>query len=245
MTPGSLPPLSAKARAMVFAEREILPRPEPERRRAVVRARSVLWQARQSSELLRARAPVVAWWKRGTLAALSLLGATSAYAAWVAFEPVGSRDGGAPGSASAGKGPTVERAAPRTTPAPHSGQAGLPIPRPASADQAGPAQVGSQSIRRPSSAKDRGTSSEELALLDRARRAVVVGDFRAALHGIEKHARSFPKSQLGEEREALRVRALAGAGLSKQAGQAARDFASSYPHSVLLPEPRSDDRTRP
>lgn len=86
---------------------------------------------------------------------------------------------------------------------------------------------------------------EELALLDRARRAVAAGDFRAALQAIEKHARSFPKSQLGEEREALRVRALAGAGLSKKADRAARDFESSYPKSVLVPELQNDDRTPP
>jgi TolA-binding protein len=88
-------------------------------------------------------------------------------------------------------------------------------------------------------------SSEELAQLDKARRAVATGDFRAALQVIEKHARSFPKSQLGEEREALRVRALAGAGHSKKAGQAARDFESSYPKSVLVPELQDDDRTPP
>ncbi|HEU5074471.1 MAG TPA: hypothetical protein VFU02_09865 [Polyangiaceae bacterium] len=93
---------------------------------------------------------------------------------------------------------------------------------------------------RASSTNNQGTSSEELALLDRARRAVGAGDFRAALQVIDKHARTFPKSQLGEEREALRVRALAGAGLSKKAGQAARDFESSYPNSVLVPDLRND-----
>ena len=86
---------------------------------------------------------------------------------------------------------------------------------------------------------------EELALLDRARRAVATGDFRTALQAIEKHARTFPKGQLVEEREALRVRALAGAGLSKKADQAARDFESSYPKSVLVPELQDDDRTAP
>jgi len=86
---------------------------------------------------------------------------------------------------------------------------------------------------------------EELALLDRARRAVAAGDFRAALQVIDRHARSFPKSQLGEEGEALRVSALAGAGLSKKADQAARDFESSYPKSVLVPEVQNDDRTAP
>jgi hypothetical protein len=63
----------------------------------------------------------------------------------------------------------------------------------------------------------------------------VSDDFRLALTLIERHASSFPNSQLREEREALRVRALKGAGLSKQADEAASRFESRYPNSVLAP----------
>lgn len=251
MTPGSLHPLSPKAQTLVSAEREILPRPELERRRAALRARTVLWQARRSAELPRARSALVAWWKRGSLAAFGLLGATSAFAAWIALEPAGSPDGSAPlvGSAaragSAARRPVGERVTPKTTPSDGAGSHSQSAP-PAQASQWSPPQVVSNGTRlRPGSTKDQGTSSEELALLDRARRALGAGDFRAALHGVEKHSRSFPKSQLGEEREALRVRALAGAGLSKKAGEAARDFESSYPNSVLVPDLRNGDRTAP
>lgn len=261
MTPGSLPPLSPKARALVSAEREILPRPELERRRAVLRARTVLWHARQSVELPR-RSALVAWWKRASFAALALLGATSAFAAWIALEPAGSL-GGAPEVASAPQRPVGVRVPPSTR---SSNDAGPGVPSallkpaeraqtsPAAQNESKPAGVAAsatplsrskRSSSQPSSTTRQGTSSEELALLDRARRAVGAGDFRAALQVIEKHARSFPKSQLREEREALRVRALAGAGLSKKAGQAARDFEASYPNSVLVPDLRNGDRTAP
>jgi hypothetical protein len=108
-----------------------------------------------------------------------------------------------------------------------------------------PFSLSKRSRSQPPSANDPSTSHEELALLDRARRAAAAGDFRTALQVIEKHARSFPKSQLGEEREALRVRALRGAGLSAKAGAAARDFESRYPRSVLAPELQKNDRTTP
>lgn len=278
MTPGSLPPLSPKARALLSAEREILPRPELQRRRAALRARTVLWHARGSAELPRARSAVAAWWKRASLAAVAFLGATSAFAAWMAFEPAGSPDDRAPGVASAPRPPGVgwtpagtpaeERAGLRSSsvpPAPASNSSPLPAgalaepgervrtaretpgaAKPTGAPASGtPVSVSKPGRVRNSSTSNPVTSSEELALLDRARRAVGAGDFRAALQVIDKHARAFPKSQLREEREALRVRALAGAGLAKRAGQAARDFESSYPNSVLVPDLRSGDRTAP
>jgi hypothetical protein len=90
-----------------------------------------------------------------------------------------------------------------------------------------------------------GRSSEELRMLDKARRAVVASDFGTALRLIERHVQSFPSSQLSEEREALRIRALQGAGLSRNAGQAARDFESRYPSSVLAPQMNKSGRTGP
>lgn len=278
MTPGSLPPLSPHARALLSAERDILPRSELERRRAALRARTALWHARESVEFPRARSLLVAWWKRASLAAVALLGATSAFAAWVALEPAGSLDGGATVVESAAAPPVVLGVPPRTTslddggrrspsaPGVHESnssppEAGTSVETsdrgqtpPAVQNESEPAAVAAhgtpfsfskRSRPRSSSTNAQGTSSEELALLDRARRAARAGDFRAALLVIERHARSFPKSQLAEEREALRVRALAGAGLSAKAGEAARDFESRYPKSVLAPELQKNDRTTP
>lgn len=78
-------------------------------------------------------------------------------------------------------------------------------------------------------------------MLDSARRALMARNFERALRIIERHARSFPKSTLAEEREALRVRALQGAGRATQANHAAREFESRYPSSVLAPELNKGD----
>jgi hypothetical protein len=46
--------------------------------------------------------------------------------------------------------------------------------------------------------------------------------------------RQFPKGQLAEEREALRVRSLLGAGRMAEGQSAAAAFANRFPRSVLL-----------
>jgi hypothetical protein len=76
---------------------------------------------------------------------------------------------------------------------------------------------------------------EELRLLGRARAAVVRADFAAALPPISEHARRFHEGGLVEEREALRVKALAGLGRHDEARSAADVFARQFPRSVLLP----------
>src|SRR6187549_2570779 len=105
MTPGSLPPLSPQARALLSAEREILPRPELERRRAALRARTAVWHARELAELPGARSALVAWWRRGRVAAFALFGATSAFAAWIALKPLAPLDSRATAAASAAQRP--------------------------------------------------------------------------------------------------------------------------------------------
>jgi hypothetical protein len=52
---------------------------------------------------------------------------------------------------------------------------------------------------------------------------------------VAEHARRFPEGRLGEEREALRVRALAAAGLGAQAKAAGAAFRRRFPRSVHLP----------
>jgi hypothetical protein len=75
----------------------------------------------------------------------------------------------------------------------------------------------------------------ELDLLQRAHGAYTRRDFSVALTLVADHARRFPRSHLAEQREALRVRSLAGAGRAEEARAAATAFAVRFPRSVLLP----------
>jgi hypothetical protein len=75
----------------------------------------------------------------------------------------------------------------------------------------------------------------ELNLLQGAQAAYTRRDFPVALTLIAEHARRFPKGHLAEQREALRVRSLVGAGRTDEAQRAAAAFAIRFPRSVLLP----------
>ncbi|HSS39055.1 MAG TPA: hypothetical protein VLT58_09825, partial [Polyangia bacterium] len=76
----------------------------------------------------------------------------------------------------------------------------------------------------------------ELRLLRRAEAAYVRGDQRATLTLVSEHAQRFPHGRLAEERDALRVQALAECGWPEAARRAATAFAARYPRSVLLPQ---------
>jgi hypothetical protein len=76
----------------------------------------------------------------------------------------------------------------------------------------------------------------ELALLQRAHGAYTRHDYSVALTLVAEHARRFPNGPLAEQREALRVRSLAGAGRTDDARRAAAAFAVRFPRSVLLPQ---------
>jgi len=87
----------------------------------------------------------------------------------------------------------------------------------------------------------------ELGLLEPARRALSQRDYGAALAAVARHQREFPQGELSEERDALRVRALWGAGQKASADRAALDFRKRYPKSGLLswklePAPASSER---
>jgi hypothetical protein len=75
----------------------------------------------------------------------------------------------------------------------------------------------------------------ELELLQRAQAAYAGRDFLGALVVISEHSRRFAGGRLAEEREALRVRSLAGSGHSDEARRAAEAFGERFPRSVLLP----------
>jgi len=78
------------------------------------------------------------------------------------------------------------------------------------------------------------TAREELRLLRQARAAVAREDYTAALPPITEHARRFKDGRLAEEREALRVKALAGLGRTEDARRVAAAFRARFPRSVLL-----------
>ena len=84
----------------------------------------------------------------------------------------------------------------------------------------------------------------ELYLLQRAQSDYASHDFPDALVLIAEHARQFPNGRLAEEREALRVRSLAGAGRGDQARRALTAFAKRFPRSVLLPRLREQAQAR-
>ncbi|HEY8924478.1 MAG TPA: hypothetical protein VIU64_08860, partial [Polyangia bacterium] len=81
----------------------------------------------------------------------------------------------------------------------------------------------------------RAALSDELRVLAPARQAVARRDFGAALAAISEHARRFREGRLAEEREALRVKALAGLGNVKEARAASAEFRRRFPRSALLP----------
>ena len=82
----------------------------------------------------------------------------------------------------------------------------------------------------------------ELYLLQRAQSEYASQDFPDALVLVAEHARRFPNGRLAEEREALRVRSLAGAGRGDQARRALGAFAKRFPRSALLPRLREQAR---
>ena len=87
---------------------------------------------------------------------------------------------------------------------------------------------------RKTSAATLAPTNEELQLLRSARQDVTRGDFAAALAAVGAHARRFRHGSLVEEREALRVKSLAGLGRHEDAQRAAVEFHARFPRSVLL-----------
>ena len=74
----------------------------------------------------------------------------------------------------------------------------------------------------------------ELELMRSAHNAYAAHDYANALVSIGEHAHRFPGGLLAEEREALRVRCLVGAGRTSQARRAVAAFEKRFPRSVLL-----------
>lgn len=124
-----------------------------------------------------------------------------------------------------------------------------PVPSPPAPTRSGetdrPSRSGSAPSARtppralPAPSRTDETRDEALAaesrLVDTARSALAHGDFTAALDAVTNHERRFPSGRLAEEREALRIQALAGAHRDSEARTRAEAFRARYPESFFLP----------
>jgi len=134
------------------------------------------------------------------------------------------------GRAPPARGPTLAASAPPTAISPTAED--LPTPQAASPPVLVPPTPAHSA--RPNG--DVGTT--ELELLARAHAAYTQRDFARAISLVSELNRRFPNGHLAEEREALRIRSLTGAGRAAEAQRAAAAFAVRFPRSVLLSKGR-------
>jgi TolA-binding protein len=78
-----------------------------------------------------------------------------------------------------------------------------------------------------------GQLGRERASLEVARTALTRGDFDAAASALDRHTRDFPRGQLAEERESMRVQVLVGQRRYDQARETAARFRKNFPQSLL------------
>jgi hypothetical protein len=205
-------PLPPEVRALLHLEREIPPLPSTVRARAIARARAAL-----VAGVDRRVTPVPVRRTRWAAAAamLAILGGGVGAAAYQFRARLAS-------------GPEIRplpAPAPAVAPPQRRVKAPAPIieaPQPAEPVVAKPVLSKADAAR------------VELKLLRQARAAVAREDYAAALPPIVEHAHRFKQGRLGEEREALRVKALVGLGRTEDARRAATSFRARFPRSVLL-----------
>lgn len=208
----TVPPLSPETEVLLAHERDIAPVPSSVRDRAMTRARASLRTSGVNTPVI-PRAPTRARWAiaAGMLGFASVAMGAAAYQIRVRWNKP------------AADAPAVPVPPPAV--APVSAKAAPP-----SEPTAGPERV----MSAPRSARVV-VSADELRLLRQARAAVARQDFSGALPPLAEHARRFKDGRMTEEREALRVKALAGLGRTDEARRAAGQFESHFPRSVLLP----------
>jgi hypothetical protein len=210
--------LSPEVRALLDRERAIATQSPMVRARALARARAMSTSTSMPAvAAVFAGAPARRRWVAAA-ALVCILGAAvgaAAYEIRVRLSPLPSDRGAAPAMVGAPSPAAVALASP-------------PIGNPVGDS---PAPRGHGIAPRPKAE----TVREELRLLREARAAVARDDFAAALPRLAEHARRFKDGSLAEEREALRVKALAGLGRIDEARRAAATFGARFPRSVLLP----------
>jgi hypothetical protein len=109
-----------------------------------------------------------------------------------------------------------------------------------------PRHSAAPSAPKPSTAPDDARDlAAELRLIERARSALAAGDAGTALSALREHAAHYARGTLEQEREALWVKALVGAGRFGEARAASQRFAERYPNSTLLDSVNAAVRTIP
>ena len=215
----NLSPLSPHVEALLASHRRILPLAPAVAARALARAAAAAAESPESAVVRRPSPPL---WMMAAAACVVLALGAGAYAARV--WRVGPA---APGATSVAGSPVATKA-----PAP---AAGTKVVKEA------PATVAPRTVRhaagKTSATGLRATpvpTNAELQLLRLARQDLTRGDFAGALAAVAEHERQFRHGSLVEEREALRVKSLAGLGRDDEAQRAAAQFHARFPHSVLL-----------
>jgi hypothetical protein len=208
--------------ALLDAAKLVPRQPEVVRARAIVRARAAL-----ATEVVFAAVPAIR--SRGLSVSITMI-TCAAFAI------------GAAGSAAALHGRQQSLvAAPAATAAP-AALASTPPPKLADtrpATSAPPTSVDPRPMGRRTRPRRAATATAphryaaEIECLQRAQVAFAGRDFTAALAATADHARRFPSGWLAEEREALRVKSLAGAGRGDQARRVAAAFGGRFPRSAL------------
>lgn len=210
------PPLSPEVSALLEQERVIPAISGSQRARATARARASLVTSLVKTTAAAGAAPRTRW--AAAAAAALVVGAAVGAAAYEIRARMPARLPARPAAVT----PVSEGVVRASAAAPPAVAVGQPVPAPAPAIEA-PVLSHEEVVR------------AELRLLRQARVAVARGDFAAALSRITEHTRRFKNGRLTEEREALRVKALAGLGQMEEARHAAVAFRARFPRSVLLP----------
>ena len=217
-------PLPDEIAALLATERAIASVPAERRHRSLRRAESALAQATTAHHVQRSL------WKFGRL----LAAAAVVFSAF-AVAATRARNHAAGRATETSAAPTASAAPVSVEPAPELAPS-TSVPSAASVEQDAPAPPVASSAAPALRTRTRAEERKlELTLLEPARAALDRADFPAAFRAIHDHQQAFPRGQLSEEREALRVLALLGEKRVSDARAAANAFSARFPHSVLTP----------
>jgi hypothetical protein len=215
---GYQPPFDPELEEVLAGGRAVGRVPDVVRARALARARATVAAAAvnppEPARVARRRGLTIAWAAAAALIAL----AAGAVAALRSQAPHAQ--------------PVAPTSRPRAEARVHVPAPDLPSASPTTLPQVA-STAKPQAFRRPAFSQE--SYAAELELLSRAQVAYAGRDFSDVLALVAEHRRRFPNGRLAEEREALRVRALAGSGRTEEARRAVSAFADRFPRSVFLP----------
>jgi hypothetical protein len=135
--------------------------------------------------------------------------------------------GGVRALAPASEDPSAKPAATVSRPALAPAPKEVAAPAPTAPTPVEPAEA---PARRPTASTASDTLSDELALLDQARRDLAERDFAAALAKLDDYTRRFPKRHLSSEVTVLRIETLVKSGDLAQATRLGKAFLARHPN---------------